>query len=164
MKRTFLCAGWVALALLGLVPASLAQEIAGRASVIDADTLDIHGQRVRLLGIDAPESQQLCRNRATGSQVRCGGAAAFYLADLIGSATVTCEGTNRDRYGRMLAHCRVRGEDIGKALVRAGWARAYVQFSQEYVTQEEEARAAGVGVWATDFQAPWVWRRLRAGR
>ena len=51
------------LATLILVPASASasDNLAGQASVIDGDTLELHGTRIRLRGIDAPESSQLCR-------------------------------------------------------------------------------------------------------
>jgi hypothetical protein len=42
-----------------------AGEFVGRASVVDGDTLDIHGTRIRLWGIDAPETSQLCRGDDT---------------------------------------------------------------------------------------------------
>jgi endonuclease YncB( thermonuclease family) len=42
--------------------AAFADDLIGQASVIDGDTLEIHGTHIRLFGIDAPESDQLCRN------------------------------------------------------------------------------------------------------
>ena len=42
---------------------AFADDLIGQASVIDGDTLEIHGTRIRLWGIDAPESNQFCRGR-----------------------------------------------------------------------------------------------------
>ena len=45
-----------AVLILASIPNAFANDLAGRASVIDGDTLEIHGTRIRLWGIDAPES------------------------------------------------------------------------------------------------------------
>lgn len=147
----FICLSLVAL------PA-LAQPIAGQATVIDGDTIEIAGTRIRLHGIDAPESGQRCED-ARGREYRCGQRAAFALADWIGRATVSCEQRDIDRYGRIVAVCRARGTDINQWMVRQGWAIAYRQYSQEYVADELSAKRSGVGVWAGTFVPPSQWRR-----
>lgn len=152
--------GLIAAVLLLATPA-LADDLVGRASVIDGDTLEIHGQRIRLEGIDAIESSQPCTHRETGQNWRCGQRAALWLSDLIGAKTVTCASAGTDRYKRVLAHCSVGGQDIGAAMVRNGWAMAYVRYSDRYEPEEAEARKDGVGIWQTEFDPPWNWRRDR---
>jgi len=49
-------------ALLFAAPA-YAGDITGRASVVDGDTIDIHGERIRLDGIDAAESWQISSDK-----------------------------------------------------------------------------------------------------
>lgn len=139
--------------------AAFADNLVGRATVIDGDTVEIHGQRVRLEGIDAPESSQTCRDREAGADVRCGQRASLWLADLIGTSPVSCTDAGKDRYGRMLAHCAVGGRDIGAAMVDAGWALAFVRYSREYEPQEAKARDAMAGLWQWEFVPPWAWRR-----
>ena len=133
-------------------------DMVGVASVIDADTIEIHGQRIRLHGIDAPESSQTCLD-AAGRNWRCGQRAALALQDLIGRRTVTCDERDVDRYGRIVGRCLVGEVDINEWLVAQGLALAYRRYSLDYVAAEDEARAAGRGMWAGTFEPPWDWRR-----
>lgn len=80
---------------------------------------------------------------------------------MIGERPVTCIPDGRDRYRRVLAHCTAGGEDIGRAMVRDGWALAFVRYSREYIADQEAARQAGVGLWAMAFELPWQWRASR---
>lgn len=96
---------------------------ARRASVIDGDTIEIHGTRVRLFGIDAPEAGQTCHG-ADQKQYRCGQKAASFLYARIGEGVVTCEPKDTDQYGRTVAICRAYGEDLGAWMVGLGWAVA----------------------------------------
>ena len=104
-------------------PASTQQDIAGVASVIDGDTIEIHGQRIRLFGIDAPESSQLCV-RPNGERWRCGQQASFALADRIGRATVRCQPRDIDRYRPRRCRLLQGNEDLDRWMVANGWAVA----------------------------------------
>lgn len=138
--------------------------VAGRATVIDGDTLEIHGERIRLWGVDAPEGRQTCRD-AGGRAWRCGQKAAFALADLVGQATVRCEAKDQDRYGRLVARCRTGRGDLGSLQVRGGWALDWRRYSGgAYAADERVARRGKVGVWAGRFETPWDWRRRNAIR
>ncbi len=127
----------IALCLLA-IPALA--DVAGVASVIDGDTIEVHGQQIRLHGIDAPESRQLCR--PDGKPWQCGKDAANALADKIARRPVTCEDMGRDRYKRIIARCTVAGEDLGEWMVQQGLALAYRRYSLDYVDEEAEAQAA----------------------
>ena len=99
-------------------------DITGKPRIIDGDTIDIAGQRIRLHGIDTPESGQLCE--ADGKPWRCGQEATFALANIIGRTWVDCIERDRDRYGRIVAVCRVggaKGQDLGAWMVSEGAVR-----------------------------------------
>ena len=71
-----------------------------------------------------------------------------------------CEGSRRDRYGRLIAVCfDADGTDLNGWLVSQGWALAYRRYSKQYIRQEEAARKARRGMWSGRFVKPWQWRR-----
>ncbi len=100
----------IALALV-LSPVPALADITGKARVIDGDTIEVAGQRIRLHGIDAPESRQLCRR--DGERWQCGKDATSALKAFLGGRPVSCDELDRDRYRRIVARCAVDGVDIG---------------------------------------------------
>lgn len=146
--------------ILLTVPAFAAEPIMGRASVTDGDTMVIRGTRIRLHGIDTPESAQICQD-AAGKPYRCGQVAALALADKIGEANILCEPRDTDRYGRTVAVCRKGDEDLNAWMVSQGLATAYQRYSRDYVQAETTARSQKRGLWAGTFDQPSDWRRAK---
>jgi len=147
------CSLFVLVVLAGSVAA---QTLVGQARVVDGDTLELAGERVRIFGIDAPEKRQICAD-AAGADWDCGAFATAALARLVAAGT-RCEGLERDRYGRLVARCRAGAEDVGAALVAGGAAFAYGRYSADYLPHEAAARAAGRGIWAGPAERPEVVR------
>jgi endonuclease YncB( thermonuclease family) len=132
--------------------------IAGRAVVVDGDTFDIGRARVRLWGVDAPESRQTC-TRADGRVWQCGTAARTALRTLTAGATVRCVPQYTDRDGRQVAKCSIGGRDIAGQLVAQGWVLDYPHFSKGvFQASERQARLKRIGVWQGTVTPPWEWR------
>ncbi len=136
--------------------------VTGRATIVDGDTLEIGGKRIRLFGIDAPESAQTCQTESLS--YRCGRDATTALVDKIGRRPVACHREDVDRYGRIVAVCWIGAEDLNAWLVWQGWAVAYRRFSTDYVIHEDAAKKARRGLWRGEFQMPWDWRSARRNR
>ena len=134
--------------------------LSGRARVVDGDTLDVDGVRVRLEGIDAPEKAQRCARRGGGTW-RCGRAATRALRRLVAGRTVRCADLGRGRYGRMLGLCHVGALEVNGEMVRRGLAWAFVKYSRRYKALEEAIRSSGRGIWQAPTQTAWD---FRAGR
>ncbi len=147
--------------LLGLVIVRMndanREAVSGRARVVDGDTLVMDGQRIRLVGIDAPELRQVCAR--DGQAWPCGRASKDHLEALIGEASSSCSADGSDRYGRLLAVCLVRNIDINAAMVGSGYAVAFGHYDAE----EEMARRKRLGLWAGTFDAPRTWRQTHGG-
>ncbi len=133
-------------------------ELKGKPRIVDGDTIWIGETKIRLHGIDAPETKQGCQ-QADGESYRCGEASTDALRVLIGSEPVRCEGDTYDRYKRLIAVCYSGTVNLNAELVRQGWALAYRRYSKDYISAEKEAQDAKRGMWAGEFEPPWAWRR-----
>ena len=134
--------------------ADAAQRLQGIPAVIDGDTLDLAGTRVRLQDIDAPELGQQCLLK--GKLYPCGEIARAALLDLTAGTEIVCELT--DRNGTETARCTADDYDLSGGMVYTGWALADRRVSARYVTLENGAKAAPRGLWRGSFVAPWDWR------
>lgn len=163
----------VALALAGVVgltafnqllgtrsEAAAPMTLSGRATVVDGDTLDLDGRRVRLEGIDAPEMGQTCGRRWIGTW-NCGRAAQKELDALVQGRRIECQIKGKDKYARDLGVCFIDGRDINAELVRKGLAWAFVRYSQSYIKQEAAARSEKAGIWQGAADAPWTFREQK---
>jgi len=156
MRKALILALLVATAATSSLCAKQPETVSGIAKVVDGDSLEIGAVRIRLFGIDAPEGRQLCtRDSASWS---CGTAAADKLRALIGGNSIDCVQRDVDQYKRVVAICKNGATDLGAAMVKAGLALAYRQYSTDYVDEEDDAHRARRGMWAGEFTAPWDYR------
>ncbi|SDA57620.1 thermonuclease family protein [Mesorhizobium qingshengii] len=122
--------------------------IAGVASVIDGDTIEIHGQHIRFNGIDAPESRRYCDD-AKGFEYPCGRRPAEALDNFLAtSKPVQCAFVSWDRYDRFVGDCRrADGASVASWMVEHGQALDWPRYSQgAYAGQQAKAEAAKVGL------------------
>ena len=135
-----------------------AEELTGTARVLDGDTIELRGKRIRLEGIDAPETRQQCE-RSYGSKYRCGRDAMTALRKKISGRRISCSSSGRDRYGRTIATCSLGKTDLNRWMVRRGHAVAYRRYSRTYVGDETRAKIQRRGIWQGRFVEPARWRR-----
>ncbi len=136
-------------------------------SISDGDTLTVvdsrnQQYRVRLSGIDAPESGQ-----------SFGRISKYNLSSLVAGRSVTVDYHKFDRYGRLVGKVTLAELDINLQQIRSGLAWVYTDFEAElssddanaYRAAEREARKGLRGLWAdADPKAPWVFRRSARAR
>lgn len=132
-------------------------ELSGQATVVDGNTIDIRGTRIRLAGVDAPEGAQICRE--AGKPWRCGQYAGLALAEFLGRRIVRCRGWEQDGYDRLIAICTLGGQDVGAWLVENGLALADRRSAGSYARLEELAAGQQRGLWSGQFDMPWDWRK-----
>ena len=133
--------------------------------ITDGDTVtvldaNLQQHKIRLAGIDAPESYQAFGSRSTEN-----------VATLSFNKTVTVEWKKKDRE-RLIGKVLINGVDINLAQVRAGMAWWYVKYAKEqspedrhlYDQAEQQARAQRVGLWRdANPIPPWEFRHTKVG-
>ena len=125
--------------------------------ISDGDTVTIqtdNGTRVkiRMFGIDAPESRQEFGNESKAK-----------ITSLISGRTVTVKTHSHDRYNRVLGEIFLDGQNINRTMVQEGCAWHYVQYApndKDLARDQQEAMAAKKGLWANPNPTPpWQHRK-----
>ncbi|WP_407169250.1 thermonuclease family protein [Bradyrhizobium sp. ORS 111] len=134
-----------------------AAKLSGPARVIDGNTIEIEQTKIRLSGIDAPETDQICLD-VHGQKWACGIKARDELIKHSNGQLWDCHTTGVDQYGRSLGNCFIAGEDVSAWMVRSGWALSLGRYTHSYDIYEVVASNAYAGLWSGAFIAPWDWR------
>lgn len=143
----------VLLAFTGAAKAQDVEPIVGEAVVVDSDGLRIGDASLMLWGIESVERTQTCA--IEGEFWDCYAAAIRALQTITSVAEVSCDPVGEpDPYGRILVVCFVAGMDVNEALVRAGFALAKRDETEDYVPAEDLAREEGIGLWQGAFEHP----------
>ena len=151
----------IVLAVVFLGAPALAQDIVGDAVALHGDAIIIGTTRVPLYRIDAPDADQDRNCTLERWLFGCYTNAKRALEILVDQGPATCTPSGKTNYiGFPYSVCMVAGVDIGRELVRQGWALAFLPLSDVYAEDEAEARAAGVGLWqeGVRFAIPWEYR------
>ena len=131
--------------------------IFGKARIIDGDTIHIKSNKIRLHGIDAPETKQTCK--IDNQNWYCGKQSTKELKNLINNQKVECNVNDIDRYNRYVAICYVNEININQWMVKNGWAIAYRYYSEDYVLEEKYANDKKLGIWKSEFIEPYAYRK-----
>ncbi len=142
--------------LTSATPPKITEHLTGKVvSVTDGDTVTLlvnqKTLKVRLYGIDAPETKQSFGNKSKQA-----------LAAMVFGKVITLKKTGKDKYGRILGIIHYLDSDINAKMVEGGWAWHYKYYNDEerLASLETKARNSKLGLWA-DSQpiAPWEFRR-----
>ena len=154
MKTTILI---LTIILLFFSNSVLAKTINGKPRIVDGDTIHIKSNKIRLHGIDAPETKQTCK--IDNEDWDCGKQSTIELKKLISNQKIECIINDIDRYNRYVAICTADEININQWMVESGWAIAYRYYSIDYIIQEKYARDNKLGVWKSEFMKPYAYRQ-----
>jgi len=156
-----LCA--VALCFVGIAHADRLNCPCKVVKVSDGDTVHVldrgrERHKIRLGGIDAPESKQVFGRQSTRN-----------LSQLIAGHQVEVEYDKRDQYGRIIGKLLKDGQDINLQQIKDGYAWHYKRYQEEqasidkilYSAAEDKARSKKIGLWSVPAIPPWEYRRRK---
>ena len=137
-------------------PPTISEQLTGKVvGVTDGDTVTMLVNRkplkVRLYGIDAPETKQSFGNRSKQA-----------LAAMVHGKVIQLNKTGTDRYGRTLGIIHHENTDVNAKMIQDGWAWHYKYYNDEQrlANLETQARKTKLGLWAdSNPSAPWDFRR-----
>ena len=126
--------------------------------ISDGDTITVVNkgkpEKIRLYGIDTPESKQAFGNQAKN-----------FTYAMVYRKIVNVEPVTTDRYGRTVGIVNVDGNSLSEELVKSGFAWVYDRYCKKDMCDkwkqlEEAARQSKTGLWFQDDPvAPWKYRR-----
>ena len=133
-RSALLRVAWICVALA--LPATASDRLAGRAHVLDGDTIAVSGIQVRLKGGAAPEVAHFGEPGEAGGEE-----AKKFMVELVEGQTVVCDLTQERTHGRRVGWCYRNGEDVAEALIWAGLARDCPRYSGGRYAAVEPAAA-----------------------
>jgi endonuclease YncB( thermonuclease family) len=144
---------------LGLVIWLLCEETRGvhfgRASVTGPAAVKVHGTQMMLWGVRQPRVDATCK--AGVRRWSCGAYGASALILSVSNRRVMCFERGVAPDGARAARCYASSnffnwKDVGRELVRKGWAMPDLQVSREYLPSAAEAEGTGAGLWISDLE------------
>lgn len=131
--------------------------LSGPAVVIDGDTIELGGERIRVDGLDALEMGQTLE--INGKRLNGGRFAKTALQRFLTGKRVSCRLESRDRWGRGIGRVYADGTDVAGWMIERGHGAVDPRFSQRHIWKQRRARLAKRGIWNGRFVWPWDWRK-----
>ncbi|MEH6476836.1 MAG: thermonuclease family protein [Sneathiella sp.] len=130
---------------------ALAEEATGYVIVLDAQQLEIKGERFRLYGITVPKPGHICQNKS-GKDYDCGAIAAAGLKDLTAGTIVHCKHLENTDINQRTARCLAGGYDLSQGMVHTGWAIPSTADFPFLLSSLDKAKKRKHGLWRGTFE------------
>lgn len=154
-RRIAFAALGLLLSLIALPAAALT--LSGNAVAVKTYAFTLQGYEVYVLGVDSVERGQNCTIGRRDWD--CAAAAFRHLEEIVYEGPVTCETVfGPDEDDRVVAVCTMNGADLGERMIADGFGLAMPNETTRYEAVQAAARAAGIGLWQSEFTPPAILR------